>query len=121
VFKFLSLFGYYFSVHGLLVTHFSVNMSHFLSVVCIITAFNIAGLEFAMSVWMMMKICGLYRCVAEPSGTAAQPYSGTAVQRHSGTAVYPRRNVFCRQFIFTIFVIGDGLVTNQMRDISSKL
>jgi len=105
MFKFLSLFRYYFSLHGLSVTHFSVNMSIFLFVVCLIATFNIAGLEFAMSVWMMMQICGPYRCVAGPNGTA----------------VYPRRILLCREFIVTTFVIADPLVTNQMRDISSNL
>jgi hypothetical protein len=51
---------------------------------------------------MTVQICGLYRCVAEPSGTE----------------VHPRRIVFCHEFIVTIFVIADGLETNQMRDIS---
>jgi hypothetical protein len=80
-------------------------MSHFLSVVCLIVTFNFAVLEFAMSVWMMMQICGLFRCVAEPSGTA----------------VDPRRILFCREFIVTTFPFADRLVTNQMREISSNL
>jgi hypothetical protein len=80
-------------------------MSHFLSVVSLIATFNIARLEFAMSVGMMMQICGLCRCVAEPSGTT----------------VYPRRILFCRKFIFTTFAIVDRLVANQMCDISSNL
>ena len=80
-------------------------MPYFLSVVCLIATFNIAGLEFAMSVWMMMQICGLYCCVAEPSGTRA----------------YQRRILFCREFIVTTFAIVDRLLANQMRDISSNL
>jgi len=80
-------------------------MSLFLSVVCLIAAFNITGLEFAVSVWMMMQICGLHCCVAEPSGTA----------------VHPRRTVFCREVIVTTVAIADRVVTNQMRDISSNL
>jgi len=103
MFKFLSLFRYYFTLHGLLFTHFSVTLSRFLSAVRLIATFNIAGLEFAMSVWMMMQICGLYRCVVEPSGTA----------------VHPRRIVFCREFV-TTFAIADRLVTNQMRHISTS-
>jgi hypothetical protein len=80
-------------------------MSHFLSVLRLIATFNIAGLEFAMSVWKIMQICGLYRCVAELSDTA----------------VYPRRICFRREFVVTIFAITDLLVTNHMRDISSNL
>jgi hypothetical protein len=76
-----------------------------LSVVYFIAMFNIAGLEFAMSVWMVMQICGMYRCVAEPNGTA----------------LHPRRIVFCREFVVITFVIADRLVNNQIRDISSKL
>jgi len=94
MFKFLSIFRYYFTLHGLSVTHFSVTLSR-LSAVRLIATFNTAGLEFAMSVCMMMQICGLYCCVVEPNGTA----------------VHPRRIVFCREFIVTTFAIADRLVT----------
>lgn len=59
--KFLSIFRYYFTLHGLSVARFSVTLSRFLSAVRLIVMFKIAGLNFRCLYRWRCKIVG---CIA---------------------------------------------------------